>query len=66
MEIFCNIIIIFIFIVTFDQFNASFLNKTINFLKNKNFLIKYISYLGFIFTELFSLHYGTAFSTKAS
>ncbi len=63
MEIFCNIIIMFIFIVTFDQFNASFLN---NFLKNIHFLIKYIYYLGFIFTELFSLHYGTAFSTKAS
>ncbi len=31
LEIFCNIINVF---VTFDQFNSSLLNKSINFLKN--------------------------------
>ncbi len=37
MEIFCNIIIIIIFIVIFDQFNASLLNKTIHFFKKNTF-----------------------------
>ncbi len=33
MEIFCNIMNVFT--VTLDQFNASLLNKSINFLKKK-------------------------------
>ncbi len=34
IEIFCNII--HVFTVAFDEFNVSFLNKNINFFKEKN------------------------------
>jgi len=41
IEIFCNII--HIFTVTFDQFNASLLNKSINFFKKKIILTSNVS-----------------------
>ncbi len=36
MVIFCNIINIHVITVTFDYFNASLLNKSINFIQKKN------------------------------
>ncbi len=38
MEILCNIVIVFD--VTFDQFNVSFLNKSITFFKKQQQLIE--------------------------
>ncbi len=52
IEIFCNIINVFT--ATFDQFNASLLNKSNNFLK-KNFLLtqNFLSVIYFYFFKTF-------------